>query len=69
MVVILVDRRLMSVRIEGEEVYREVAHLTRAIQQDGSIVEYPEPLLAHDEVVFRPDDDPTPIIVKRTIPA
>lgn len=60
---------LMKVRIGGDLVDREVAHATRAIQEDGSILEYTEPLLAHDEVVFRPDDDPTPIIVKRTMPA
>ncbi|MFG0769511.1 hypothetical protein ACF8Q9_22160 [Pseudomonas sp. TYF_15] len=59
----------MQVRIDGEVVDREVAHITRSIQPDGSIVEYPEPCLAHDEVVFRPDDDPLPIIVVRTIPA
>jgi len=63
------EQMLMKVRIDGELVDREVAHATRAIQDDGSITEYTEPLLAHDEVVFRPDDDPTPIIVKRTIPA
>jgi hypothetical protein len=59
----------MQVRIEGEVVEREVAHATHSTQEDGSIREYTEPLLAHDEVVFRPDDEPTPIIVKRTIPA
>lgn len=59
----------MKVRIGGELVDREVAHVTRAIQGDGSVLEYTEPLLEHDEVVFRSDDDPTPIIVKRTIPA
>lgn len=59
----------MKVRINGEVVDRAVAHATRAIQADGSIVEYTEPLLEHDEVVFRPDDDPLPIIVVRTIPA
>jgi len=59
----------MKVRIDSELADRAVAHITRAIQPDGSLVEYPEPLLAHDEVVFRPDDNPVPIIVKRTIPA
>lgn len=59
----------MKVRFNGEVVDRAVAHATRAIQEDGSIVEYTEPLLEHDEVVFRPDDDPLPIIVVRTIPA
>lgn len=59
----------MQVRIDGEVVEREIASITRAIQEDGSIIEYPEPLLADDEVVFRPDDDPLPIIVVRTIPA
>lgn len=60
---------VMEVRIDGELVARAVAHITRSIQEDGSMVEYPEPLLDHDEVVFRPDDYPVPIIVKRTIPA
>lgn len=59
----------MKVRINGEVVDRTIAHTTRAIQEDGSIVEYTEPLLEHNEVVFRPDDDPLPIIVVRTIPA
>ncbi|MBH3360508.1 hypothetical protein [Pseudomonas guariconensis] len=59
----------MKVRICGEVVDREVAHITRAIQPDGSMIEYPEPKLADDEVVFRPDDDSMPIIVVRTIPA
>ncbi|HDS0930168.1 TPA: hypothetical protein QEM76_000232 [Pseudomonas putida] len=59
----------MKVRFNGEVVDRAVAHATRAIQEDGSIVEYTEPLLEHNEVVFRPDDDPLPIIVVRTIPA
>lgn len=59
----------MQVRIDGEVVDREVAHITRSIQPDGSIVEYPEPRLAHDEVVFRLDDDPLPIIAVRTIQA
>ncbi|MCE1000019.1 hypothetical protein [Pseudomonas sp. NMI1173_11] len=59
----------MKVRFNGEAVDRAVAHTTRAIQEDGSIVEYTEPLLEHNEVVFRPDDDPLPIIVVRTIPA
>lgn len=62
-------RQVMKVRIEGDVVDREVANSTRAIQPDGTIHEYADPLLAHKEVVFRPDDDPTPIIVKRTIPA
>lgn len=59
----------MKVRINGEAIDRAVAHITRAIQEDGSITEYAEPLLERDEVVFRPDDDPLPIIVVRTIPA
>lgn len=59
----------MRARIDGQLLARAVAHITRSIQEDGSIVEYPEPRLDHDEVVFRPDDDPVPIIVKRTIPA
>lgn len=59
----------MKVRFNGQVVDRAVAHTTRAIQEDGSIVEYTEPLLEHNEVVFRPDDDPLPIIVVRTIPA
>lgn len=59
----------MKVRFNGEVVDRAVAHATRAIQEDGPIVEYTEPLLEHNEVVFRPDDDPLPIIVVRTIPA
>ncbi|MCB2255780.1 hypothetical protein KTQ74_28040 [Pseudomonas chlororaphis] len=59
----------MKVRFNGEVVDRAVARATRAIQEDGSIVEYTEPLLEHNEVVFRPDDDPLPIIVVRTIPA
>ena len=59
----------MKVRFNGEVVDRAVAHATRDIQEDGSIVEYTEPLLEHNEVVFRPDDDPLPIIVVRTIPA
>lgn len=59
----------MKVRINGEVIDRAVAHITRAIQEDGSIAEYAEPLLERDEVVFRPDDDPLPIIVVRTIPA
>ena len=59
----------MKVRFNGQVVDRAVAHATRAIQEDGSIVEYTEPLLEHNEVVFRPDDDPLPIIVVRTIPA
>ena len=54
---------------DGEVIDRAVAHITRAIQEDGSITEYNEPLLERDEVVFRPDDDPLPIIVARTIPA
>lgn len=62
------EQQVMKVRIDGELVARRVAHATRAIQVDGSVLEYTEPLLDHDEVVFRPDDDPTPIIVKRTIP-
>lgn len=66
---LIAEQVSMKVRIDGELVDREVAHSTRAIQDDGSVLEYTEPLLAHDEVVFRPDDDPTPIIVKRTIPA
>ncbi|ANY87653.1 MULTISPECIES: hypothetical protein [Pseudomonas] len=59
----------MKVRIDGELVDREIAQITRAIQEDGSIHEYPEPKLEQGEVVFRPDDDPAPIIVVRTIPA
>lgn len=59
----------MQVRIGGEVFTREVAHITRSIQEDGSTVEYPESLLKRDEVVYRPDADPVPIIVKRTIPA
>ncbi|HYQ55363.1 MAG TPA: hypothetical protein VES70_33560 [Pseudomonas sp.] len=59
----------MKVRIDGEVVDRAVAHTTRAIQEDGSTIEYSEPRLNRDEVVFRPDDDPLPIIVVRTIPA
>lgn len=59
----------MRVRFNGEVIDREVEHITRAIQPDGSMIEYPEPKLADDEVVFRPDDDPLPIIVVRTIPA
>lgn len=59
----------MKVRINGEVVDRAVAHTTLAIQEDGSTIEYTEPMLERDEVVFRPDDDPLPIIVVRTIPA
>ncbi|AVD89668.1 hypothetical protein [Pseudomonas sp. SWI44] len=59
----------MKVRIDGRLVDREVASITRSVQGDGSMIEYPEPLIEHDEVVFRPGDDPVPIIVKRTIPA
>ncbi|WP_146050517.1 hypothetical protein [Pseudomonas putida] len=59
----------MKVMIDGEIVDREVASITQSIQEDGSIVEYPEPLIERDEVVFRPEDSPVPIIVKRTIPA
>ncbi|MFG0460963.1 hypothetical protein ACF8GG_16685 [Pseudomonas sp. yb_1] len=59
----------MKVRIDGHVVDREVASITRATQEDGSTIECPEPLLESDEVVFRPDDDPLPIIVVRTIPA
>lgn len=59
----------MKVRINGEVVDRAVANTTRAIQEDGSITEYTEPLLERDEVVFRPHGDPLPIIVVRTIPA
>lgn len=62
-------KTIMKARIGGEILSREVAHITRSIREDGSTVEYPEPLLDHDEVVFRPDNDPVPIIVKRTIPA
>lgn len=63
------EMKLMKLRNDGALVDREVAHATRAIQEDGSVLEYTEHLLAHDEVVFRPDDAPPPIIVKRTIPA
>lgn len=59
----------MQVRIDGELVDREIASITRSIKEDGSITEYPEPLLAANEVVFRPDANPAPIIVQRTIPA
>ena len=59
----------MQVRIGGKLAARKVAHITRSIQEDGSTLEYPEPLLERDEAVFRPDDDPAPIIVTRTIPA
>jgi len=65
----ITEQQLMKVRIGGDITDRQVAHITRSIQGDGSVVEYPEPLLESDEVVFRPDDDPLPIIVKRTIPA
>ena len=65
----ITEQQTMQVRIGGETVDREVASVKRAMQADGSIVEHPEPLLAADEVVFRPDDDPAPIIVTRTIPA
>lgn len=62
-------QQTMQVRISGELVDREISSITRSIKEDGSAVEYPEPLLAVNEVVFRPDDDPAPIIVTRTIPA
>lgn len=58
----------MQVRIGGKIFEREVASIKRTIQEDGSIVECSEPLLMDGEVVFRPDDDPAPIIVIRTIP-
>lgn len=63
------ELKTMQVRIDGELVEREIASITRSIKEDGSVTEYPEPLLAANEVVFRPDDDPAPIIVQRTIPA
>lgn len=59
----------MKVRIKGELVDREVAHMTIAIQEDGSRIEYPEPKLDDGEVVFQSTEDPIPIIVVRTIPA
>jgi len=59
----------MKVRIDGELVDRKVANVTRAIQDDGSTIEYPEPTIDHNEVVFRSEDDPVPIIVVRTMPA
>lgn len=59
----------MKVRIDGEAVDRAVSHMTIAIQEDGSLLEYPEPLLEPGEVVFQPTDDLIPIIVMRTIPA
>lgn len=59
----------MKVRINGEVVDRAIGSTTLAIRADGSNVEYHEPKLGPDEVVFRPDDDPMPIIVTRTIPA
>lgn len=63
------ELNFMSVRIDGDIVSREAAHITRSIQEEGPMVEYPEPLLEHDEVVFRPDGAEIPIIVKRTLPA
>lgn len=60
---------MMKVQINGVVVDREVAHTTSAIQPDGSLVEYPEPLLHHNEVVFRPVGKNVPIIVARTQPA
>ncbi|POG14144.1 hypothetical protein BGP82_06860 [Pseudomonas putida] len=63
------DQQFMKVRIEGQISDRQVANITRSIQEDGSMIEYPEPFIEHDEVVFRPGDDPVPIIVKRTVPA
>lgn len=59
----------MQVRVRGELVEREVAHITRTTNEDGSVVEYPEPLLKDGEVVFRDNQDEHPIIVVRTIPA
>lgn len=44
---------MMKVQIDGVVVDREVAHTTSAIQPDGSLLEYPEPLLHRNEVVFR----------------
>lgn len=60
---------VMQVRVDGALADRQIASITRTIIEDGSTTEYPEPLLAADEVVFRPDDDPAPIIVVRTMPA
>ncbi|CAG8863167.1 hypothetical protein PS627_00103 [Pseudomonas fluorescens] len=62
-------QKTMKIRIAGELVDRQVAHITRSIREDGSVREHPEPLLYESEVVFRPDDNPAPIIVTRTIPA
>lgn len=66
---LITEPQTMKVRIDGELVDREVASVKLAIQEDGSTIEHPEPLLMDNEVVFRPDDDPAPIIVQRTIPA
>lgn len=65
----ITNQYTMKIRIGGELADRQVAHTTRSIQEDGSVREHPEPFLYEDEVVFRPDDDPAPIIVQRTIPA
>ena len=59
----------MKVRIDGELVDREVAHMTIAIHEDGTQLEYPEPKLDPGEVVFQSVDDLIPIIVMRTNPA
>ena len=59
----------VKVRINGEIVERPVAHMTVAIQEDGSHIEYPEPQLDPGEVVFQSTGDPIPIIVVRTTPA
>lgn len=52
-------------RISGVVLSRQIASITRAIGKDGAVIEYPEPLLKINEVVYRPDEDPAPIIVVR----